>query len=227
MNKLFSVASGAICANLPKSGPIFGGAESPLEILLTEMNGFYAFESALHVFPSGEPGLPGRSLEEWNSKTLWRESYGPLVPEMVFFAEDVFGAQFAVARDGMVYSFNPETAAVSKFSEDVASWRDDIIEDWNYATGYSVGHEWQTRNGSLPPGHRLVPRIPFSVGGEFSFDNIIPVEAVAALKYWGGFALAISRLRDGDQFKFNPEVIENLRCGIWSPGGQSVCRCLT
>ncbi|MEV8226691.1 hypothetical protein AB0P41_11620 [Streptomyces sp. NPDC079167] len=225
MNKLFSVASGGISDSLPKGGPIFGGAAGHLEILLTEMNGFYAFESALHVFPSGEPGLPGRSLEEWNSNLLWRESYGHLMPEMLFFAEDVFGGQFAVARDNAVYFFNPETAALSKFSKDVASWGDDVIADWNYATGYSVGHEWQAQNGSLPPGHRLVPRIPFSVGGEFSPANMIPVEAVAALKYWGGFALAISRSQDGDQFKFNPEVIEKLRCGIWSPGGESVCRC--
>ncbi|MFG3002164.1 SMI1/KNR4 family protein [Streptomyces sp. NPDC048340] len=193
--------------------------------MLTQMNGFYAFESALHVFPSGEAGLPGRSLEEWNSKLLWRESYGHLMPEVTFFAEDIFGGQFAVGRDGVVYSFNPETAAMSKFSEDVASWQDGVIADWNYVTGYSVGHEWQMRNGPLPPGHRLVPKIPFSVGGEFSFDNMIPVEAAAALRYWGGFALAISESRDGDQFKFNPEVIEKLGCGMWSPTGGSVCHC--
>lgn len=94
MNKLLSVASGAISANLPKSSPIFGGAASPLEDLLTEMNGFYVFESAFHVFPSGRPGLPGRSLEEWNSKSPWQESYGHLIPEVIFFAEDVFGGQF-------------------------------------------------------------------------------------------------------------------------------------
>ncbi|GHF76940.1 hypothetical protein GCM10018790_63720 [Kitasatospora xanthocidica] len=225
MSKLLSVASGAISPKTPKISPALGSAATSLEVLLAEMNGFYAFESALHVFPSGEPGLPGRSLEEWNSKSLWRESYGRLIPEMIFFAEDVFGGQFAMAGDGAVYSFNPETAALSKFSEDVTSWQDGVVADWNYVTGYSVGHEWQMRNGPLPAGHRLVPKVPFSVGGEFSFGNMIPVEAAAALKYWGGFALAISGARDGGQFRFNPEVIERLRCGIWSSGEESICRC--
>lgn len=225
MNRFLSVAGGALSVNLPKSGPFFDGAARSLEILLTGINGFYAFESALHVFPSGEPGLPGRSLEEWNSRSLWRESYGHLMPEVIFFAEDIFGGQFAVGQDGAVYSFNPETAALSKYSEDVASWQDDVIADWNYATGYPVGHEWQMRNGALPSGHRLVPRIPFCVGGEFSFDNMIPVEAAAALRYWGGFALAIAQSQDGDQFKFNPEVIERLRCDLWSPEEGAICRC--
>ncbi|MFJ7257039.1 hypothetical protein ACIQWV_31810 [Streptomyces sp. NPDC098085] len=129
------------------------------------------------------------------------------------------------SRDGVVYLFNPETAALSEFSKDVESWQGDVIADWNYVTGYPVGHEWQVRNGPLPPGHRLVPKIPFSVGGEFSADNMVPVEAVAALKYWGGFALVISDLRDGDQFRFNPEAIEGLRCEMWSPGEESACRC--
>ncbi|MET7647399.1 hypothetical protein ABZS83_27980 [Streptomyces sp. NPDC005426] len=226
MNKLHSVASGPISAHPPKGSPLLDGAASPLRTLLSEMNGFYAFESALHVFPSGGPGLPGRSLEEWNSALLWRESYSHLMPEAVFFAEDVFGCQFVVTQDGVVHLFNPETAALSKFSDDIEGWQSNVIADWNYVTGYSVAHEWQTQNGALPPGHRLVPRIPFSVGGEFSADNMVPVESVAALKYWGAFALSISEAPDGKQFTFNPTVIDGLRCGIWSLGGESVCRCL-
>lgn len=226
MNSLLPVSGDAISRHLPKSGPIFDGAASHLEALLAERNGFYAFESALHVFPSGEPGLPGRSLEEWNSMSLWRRSYEYLMPKMVFFAEDVFGGQFVVAPGGVVYSFNPETAAVSRFSERISRWQDDVIEDWNYATGYSVAHEWQMRNGSLPSGHRLVPRIPFSIGGEFTPDNMILVEAVAAMKYWANFALAVSKLQDGSQLRFNPKVIEKLRCGRRSADGDSVCCCL-
>ncbi|MFJ6464269.1 GIY-YIG nuclease family protein [Streptomyces sp. NPDC091387] len=124
-----------------------------------------------------------------------------------------------------VHLFNPETAALSKFSDDIEGWQRNVIADWDYVTGYSVAHEWQTQNGALPPGHRLAPRIPFSVGGEFSAANMVPVESVAALKYWGAFALSISETPDGDQFTFNPTAIDALRCGIWSLGRESVCRC--
>ncbi|WP_159040627.1 MULTISPECIES: SMI1/KNR4 family protein [unclassified Streptomyces] len=224
MKKLLSIASGAISTDSPNDVGFDNGTRS-LKTLLNQKNGFYAFESALHVLPSGEVELPERSLEEWNSESLWKASYGDLMQDLTFFAEDLFGSQYAVASDGVVYSFNAETAEVSKFSESIAHWQDDIVADWNYATGYTVGHEWQALNGQLPPGHRLTPRIPFSVGGEFSSENMVPVEAAAALRYWGTFAISISDLQDGGQFNFNPKFIDKLICGIWSPTGKSVCQC--
>ena len=49
-------------------------AEAELSRLLTLKNGFYAFESALHVLPSasveGEYGL-----DEWNAAETWRTDY--------------------------------------------------------------------------------------------------------------------------------------------------------
>src|SRR3954468_15350144 len=121
---------------------------------------FYAFESALHIFPSGPPRLPGYSLQEWNSPNLWRASYGRLLPDALFFAEDLFGGQFAIV-DHEVYSFDPETAQLTHFFGNVVEWEESVLARYNYTTGYSVGHEWQLSNGALLPGHRLVPRIPF------------------------------------------------------------------
>jgi hypothetical protein len=57
--------------------------ENLVGILLSRRNGFYAFESALHVFPSGGTKLPERSLGEWNSPLLRTGSYESLAPRGV------------------------------------------------------------------------------------------------------------------------------------------------
>jgi hypothetical protein len=193
-----------------------------LYALLSERNGFYALESALHVFPSAVPGVPGRSLEEWNDPELWLNHYGPLRPKAVCFAEDAFGGQFLI-KDGAVLAFNPETGDIADLAPDLSTWMQEVLIRFNYLAGYTVAHEWQLRNGALPVGHRLIPRVPFSCGGEFVAENVVPVEAVAAMRYWGNFAQEISALPDGTPLRFNPAVVDKLICGRWSNGGD--CRC--
>ncbi|MFZ0815639.1 MAG: hypothetical protein WAM78_08970 [Candidatus Sulfotelmatobacter sp.] len=65
--------------------------------MLESKNGFYAFKSALHVFPL--TSAIEMSLEEWNADTLWRNGYRDLAEGLLFFAED--RTSFALLR--MVY----------------------------------------------------------------------------------------------------------------------------
>src|SRR4051812_3379064 len=60
--------------------------------LLRTRNGFYCFESSLHVFPAKSIG-ERIGLDRWNSSDLWKEEYGALLPAGVFFAQDIFGCQ--------------------------------------------------------------------------------------------------------------------------------------
>ena len=67
--KLLSVASPAL--GTPGVVPeVAVGSE--IASLLQARNGFYAFESALHVFASVWAG-DELSVEEWNSALLWRD----------------------------------------------------------------------------------------------------------------------------------------------------------
>ncbi|MEU5260405.1 hypothetical protein [Amycolatopsis sp. NPDC021455] len=221
MKRLVEIASKPI--GLAQADEVAEGAND-LRGLLGQKNGFYAFESALHVFPSGAPRVPGYSLQEWNAPDLWLASYGRLAPAALFFAEDLFGCQFALV-DHAVYSFNPETAQLTHFSDDLDEWEQNLLARYNHATGYSVGHEWQLANGALLPGHRLVPRIPFVGGGDYSADNMVPVESAAALRYWGNFANKVANLEDGAQLHFSPADIDSLKCAKWSGVGPAECRC--
>ena len=105
VQKLLSIASGPL-----ESGTIEGEAGSRLAQehvnLLAERNGFLAFESALLVRPVGGP----RDVWDWNSAQGWRAGYGDLADGLFFFAEDVFGGQFAIVHDEIV-TFDPETRA--------------------------------------------------------------------------------------------------------------------
>ncbi|MFG2935181.1 hypothetical protein [Streptomyces sp. NPDC048282] len=224
IDELLSIASAALLDAPPKSESPSGDAIRHLNDLLSRRNGFYAFESALHVFPVGGAGLPGRSLQEWNDHNLWINSYGGLISRALFFAEDIFGGQFAVAGDA-VHRFDPETAKFTQFASDVEMWSAQILARYNFTTGHSIAHAWQVQNGALPVGHRLTPRIPFCAGGDYSVDNMVLVESVAAMRYWGDFAQKIAELPDGVQFEFNSAVIDGLRCAGSVRRDSASCRC--
>jgi hypothetical protein len=163
--------------------------------LLELANGFYAFEQALHVFAdvsnSNEKGL-----FDWNNETLWRRDYDGMADNAVFFAEDVFGTQFCI-REGGVATFDPETGRFEKMAADVEAWAGAVCEDYQFWTGHKVAHEWQAKHGSIALGARLIPKVPFVLGGEYSTENLHPLEAVKAMRYRASIAVQIRDLPDG------------------------------
>jgi hypothetical protein len=81
IDKLLSISSQPLGDSSPFLSQailsLAGTLGSELHDLLSKKNGFYAFESALHVFPAGH-FQDVMDLEKWNSNELWRESYGTL-----------------------------------------------------------------------------------------------------------------------------------------------------
>jgi hypothetical protein len=176
---------------LDLAGPLAG----ELIEFLKKKNGFYAFESALHVMPAQACG-PEIGLVDWNSEHLWIHEYGGMAKGLFFFAEDIFGCQFCIRADG-IYQFDPETGQVEKLATDLDGWTDAILRDYSYLTGYPLAHEWQQANGAIAAGVRLVPKQPFVTGGEFSVQNLAPLDAVAAMRMRGQIAMQIKDLPDG------------------------------
>lgn len=163
-------------------------------------NGFHAFESALHVFPSGS-GEAHLSSQQWNSHELWRAEYEDVADECWFFAEDVFGGQFFVNSDGFGL-FDPETGSMEHLCRTLEEWSSRLLQDFDYLTGYSVAHTWQQRHGTLGPGIRLVPKTPFVCGGTFSIDNLSAMDAVKGMRVRANLARQIRDLPDGAQIQF-------------------------
>lgn len=175
-----------------------GASEKIITELLAVLkikNGFYAFESALHVFPLGSSdAIIG--LSEWNSPDLWRNNFQGLIEGGLFFAEDIFGVQFSIKSNG-VYSFNPETAEYDFVASDINAWSEAILADYEYLTGYTLAHQWQEANGALAPGHRLCPKVPFSLGGAFDIENLFSMESVSLMRYMAEIAVQIKDIPNG------------------------------
>lgn len=189
---------------LSVAGPPLGGPYVPdhsrsmpamLGALLTARNGFYAFEGALHVFPAGIV-VGEHSLEEWNSPSAWRSHYGDLAEDLLFFAEDVLGGQFAIGTAG-VLTFDPETGDTQILARDVEGWAEQVLSDYEFLTAYPLAHGWQEHNGRVPVGRRLAPRTPFVLGGEFAASNLFAVDAVEGMRLRGDLASQLRDLPDG------------------------------
>jgi len=179
------------------SGRLF----SELAALLSERNGFYAFESALHVFGSGSDETIGGSVERWNALDGWISQYDGLADGLAFFAEDIFGTQFAI-RDEQILTFDPETGAARKLAPSIDDWSHQLMSNFEYLTGHPVARRWQLMFGSLIPGNRLVPKTPFVLGGEFEPSNLESVAASEGMRERARLAVATRDVPDGSTIRW-------------------------
>ncbi|MCU0687150.1 MAG: SMI1/KNR4 family protein [Polyangiaceae bacterium] len=169
------------------------------ELLLLK-NGFYAFESALHVLPFGKTTEGAGELVSWNDKGLWIEDYDGMASGKLFFAEDVFGNQFCLVS-GQVMSFDPETGSVEFVAPNLEAWAAEVLENYNVQTGYPLAHAWQSKHGPIPSGHRLIPKTLFVLGGPYEAENLYALEATKGMKMRASLAVQIRDLPDGAEVK--------------------------
>lgn len=197
LEKLLAISSAPLRPDVPEIPTLLseqGSRGRELYQWLSERNGFFAFESALHVFPLGTGR--GMDLETWNTTSLWRSAYGDMAEGLLFFAEDTFGHPFAI-RGGDIVSFDPESGKAEALSPDLEGWAERILDDYEILTGYPLLHEWQERNGPIPLDHRLAPRIPFVAGGDFSLKNLYLAPSVDLMRFRASLAQQIKDLPDG------------------------------
>lgn len=199
LRKLLEIAGPPLSAE--KAGPDValqrGSIGDEIRTLLEARNGFYAFESALLFRPSCPAGRSTEySLEEWNDSELWVDAYMGLVTGCFFFAEDLFGSQFC-ARDDGIFAFDPETGECNLIATDLDGWAREILADYEVLTGHPLAHAWQKARGKLPPRKRLVPKIPFVLGGAFELENMYLADSVQAMRSRANIARQIIGHPDG------------------------------
>jgi hypothetical protein len=173
-----------------------------LNELLQSRNGFYAFESALHVLPwAAGPDPATMDLGQWNDDALWRRGYDGLADGLTFFAEDLFGGQFAL-RGVEVVTFEPETGDVTWLAADLDGWAGRLLEDYRLLTGQPLGHDWQASQGPLPAGKRLLPKRPFVLGGGYEVANLYALDATRGMQLRGELAVQLRDLPEGAKVRF-------------------------
>ncbi|WP_233237909.1 hypothetical protein [Bordetella sp. LUAb4] len=146
--------------------------------------------------------VSGIGLAEWNEDTLWRSAYKGLADDCLFFAEDVFGGQFCI-KDNRVFIFDPEAGALESLVDDIEGWAKTLLSDYEMLSGYPLAHQWQKNNGQIPAGKRLLPKVPFTLGGAFDLGNLYLADAVEGMRFRADIAVQIKDLPDGSQIKLN------------------------
>lgn len=202
LNKLLSIASDQLCDNT--TNHLTYDSNSLLEqlnIVLKEKNGFYVFESALHVFPSiSSDNQIG--IIEWNETSLWKTYYNCDLSNVTFFAEDIFGNQFCI-KDKTICLFDVESMSFEYLATSMEEWAELIIYNYDMLTGFKVVHEWQQLNGVPPTKQRLLPKIPFILGGEYSLNNLYTSDAIEGMRFRASIANQIKDLPDGVPIKIS------------------------
>lgn len=199
-DRLLSLASGPLIDELPgdRTSPQERGAE--LDALLLRRNGFYAFEAALHVFPSGQSSEV-MTAETWNDRQTWRYAYQGLADGLWFFAEDAFGYQFGLDQEEIVL-FDPETGSREHIAQTIGEWADLIVRDYSRMTGHAVARPWQVEHGALMPSTRLQPKMPFVLQGTYELSNLFAGDSVEGMRARGNLAVQIRDLPDGAQVEY-------------------------
>lgn len=182
--------------------------------MLSIKNGFFAFEGALHVFPWMDSASKENylSLQSWNEKTLWRDWYQGLTDGLFFFAEDAFGGQFAI-RGSEIVSFDPESGELDFIASSFESWVSELLSNYAQLTGYPLAHSWQSINGPIPMGQRLLPKTPFILGGRYEENNLYAVDAVLGMRYRGELWVQLRDLPDGAQVRLRVFPVQGANLG--------------
>ena len=165
--------------------------------MLEKRNGFYAFDDSLHVFPLG--GSHTQELRKWNESEGWKSEYDIDLSDVVFFAEDLFGEQFALREnEATIFRFDPELGELEKHSDNLRAWARTINEDADFETGQSVAQTWQTKTGALAIGKRLMPAVPFCCEeSSYDIESLRLVDAYEMMHFRAQLASQIRTLPDG------------------------------
>ncbi|TQV63566.1 MAG: DUF1851 domain-containing protein [Sulfurovum sp.] len=121
--------------------------------------------------------------------------------KILFFAQDIFGNQFCIFNSN-IYLFDIETGDTELIASDFEELAKKILDNYDYLTGYSLAYEWQTKYGKLAENERLMPKIPFVLGGEYKIENLTKVNIIEYLNFRSDFAKQIKNISDGEQIKF-------------------------
>jgi hypothetical protein len=178
----------------------FGTIGSELADLFKKKNGFFCFDQSLRFFPSATVD-PSWGIHDWNRRDLWKDEYQGLADGVFCFAEDIFGNQFCIVENE-IRIFDVETGDTEKFAVNLENWAEKILTQSDLLSGAQFAREWKVRNGQIPFRHRLIPKRPFVLGGEYNLSNLDTLDSVRIMKNMGNMAHQIHDLPDGTKVQF-------------------------
>ena len=193
LKKLFDISSYAIektqdrldeLDEMQNISPIY----SELFQILSKKNGFYCFETALHFYSADQL----IAIDSIIKNILGNDSFS----DMSFFAQDIFCNQFTI-KDEKIYLLDIESLELEYIADNFEDWEKEVLNDYNYFTGYSLCHEWQKIYSKIYP-KRLNSKKPFILGGEYNIDNLFADEVQKIIESKLELAKKLIDTKDGD-----------------------------
>jgi hypothetical protein len=183
IQKLLEISSDSI----NRKSKIFNINTINIMALLKNKNGFYTFKSALHIFSIEEQEVINNIVKKSN---LYKA-------ECFYFAEDIFGNLFCI-KNNKFYLMDLESGSYEYIADNLDGWAKEILNDYNYLTGYPLADEWQKINQPLKNNERLVPKKSFLLGGEYEINNLYTMDRIEALSLRFDIFNQLKDISDGD-----------------------------
>jgi hypothetical protein len=161
-------------------------------------NGGFFFNQALQFYSFIEE-RNFRNISVVNENFI--REYHELFKGLVTFGQDIFGNQFAFdIQKGCIVSFDIETAEQKIVAESFKDWLFHLRNDLNYIAGIGYVNEWKKDN-DLQWDHRILPKVPFVIGGAYSLENFQTSTFPYYVSYNAQLASQIYNLKDGEKIK--------------------------
>jgi SMI1 / KNR4 family (SUKH-1) len=185
-------------------GPAFAPG-TPHRKLLEAANGAYLFGRALHLLGACERP-DWHSLCAWNDARTWRDAYDNIAEELIFFAEDAFGDQFAYSgRGGEVVLFEAELGRAGPCAPTFVDWLELVVEQRDALLPIDLLAAHAGEGKRLQPGTQLFAYPPlFSLESKEGVE-VGHVDAVEAMRFRGQLARQIRGLPSGTRVKIEVE----------------------
>jgi hypothetical protein len=175
---------------------VFPETLAPLHFLLAHKNGFFAYDDALLFRPLSSVTQP-LGIIQWNEHALWRYAYHRLRDNIIFFAEDIFGVQIGLTNS-IVHSFDPESGDLQAIGT-LDEWLHAVVAEPEINTGYPLSRAWREQNGPIGLGFRLLPKIPFILGGRYELSNLRESSDLEGMLFRSTLANQLGGVEDGRQ----------------------------
>lgn len=127
----------------------------------------------------------------------WGHSYCQLMPAIDVFASDAFGTVFGLTEEKEVAVFWPETGELERLGIGPDDFYEMIARDPEGTISLSTYLGAVGLHGKPSPVEHFALRIETAVGGKFSPDNMVIMDADSHLRALGKIALQVSGMPIG------------------------------
>jgi hypothetical protein len=168
--------------------------------LLVDVNGFIAFQGALHVRGiASEPSW--HSLGgAWTGQRALHLLFSAILPSDIPFAQDALGNQF-VLRDDRVWRLESETGELDPLDLDVQDWLAALTTSPGKLLPVDVVAQFRADGEELVPGYLLSVYPPFCAAESAAGISLRAIPAQETIESLADFAANIAASGDGSRIR--------------------------